>query len=141
MKRLYSIWHNMKSRCYNPNATHYKNYGGRGIKVCDEWRNNFQAFYEWAISHGYRDDLTIDRKDNDGDYSPENCRWADRYTQNNNTAKNHRITYNGETKTAAEWARLYGLSRYTFNKRIRRGWDFEDAANTKVRPYERLLIS
>lgn len=135
-KRLYSIWHNMKSRCYNPNTEKFMYYGGRGITVCEEWKNNFQAFYDWAISHGYRDDLTIDREDTNGNYEPSNCRWVDKYCQNNHTRKNHYITHNGETKTSSEWARESGINRSVFNKRIRRGWDFETAIARKKRGYK-----
>lgn len=85
--RLYRIWKNMKTRTTNPKAQYYYLYGGRGIKVCDEWINNFQAFQCWALSHGYRDDLTIDRIDNDGNYEPGNCRWATAKQQQENKRK------------------------------------------------------
>lgn len=82
--RLYRIWGNIKSRCLNPNVDNYQFYGAKGVSVCQEWLNDFQVFYDWAITHGYKDNLTIDRKDSDGDYCPENCQWI---TQSENATR------------------------------------------------------
>lgn len=83
-RRLYAVWTNMKQRCYNTNQRNYKDYGGRGIYVCEEWVNDFQAFYKWAISNGYKSDLTLDRINNDGIYEPSNCRWTTMLIQRHN---------------------------------------------------------
>lgn len=131
--RLYNIWRGMKKRCHNPNDRAYHHYGGRGIYVCDEWRNSFLAFEKWSLEHGFCEGLSIDRIDNDGPYSPENCRWADATTQGNNTRLCHRVTWKGETHTITEWARLIGIERRTLAKRILDGWDIERAFTQPVR--------
>lgn len=119
--RLYKIWEGMKQRCNNPHVERYSHYGGRGIKVCKEWADSFEAFYAWAMAHGYADNLQIDRIDNDGNYTPENCRWATRVENQSNTRQNVIIELNGERHTIAEWARITGISRSTINRRITAG--------------------
>lgn len=131
--RLYNIWCCMKKRCYNKNYTYYHNYGGRGIKVCEEWLNDFQAFYDWSMSHGYSDDLTIDRKDNDGDYCPDNCRWVNRKSQNRNSRNCHYLEYNGETHTITEWSEITGIPMKIIHLRITRlKWSVERALTEPV---------
>ena len=125
--RLYRIWAHMKERCYNLNYKHFSDYGGRGITVCDEWKNDFAEFYNWAMSNGYSDDLTIDRINNDGNYEPSNCRWVDMNTQENNRRNNHFITINGVTHTVAEWAKIKGISQHTIYARLKIGWSEYDA--------------
>ena len=135
--RLYSIWTDMKTRCNNPKRDKYARYGARGITVCEEWLNNFQAFYDWAMANGYADNLTIDRKDNDKGYSPENCRWITMKEQASNKSTNHLITHDGQTCTIAEWARKTGISREVLKDRIcRYGWDSDRALTTPVRKHK-----
>ena len=132
--RLYRIWFNMKCRCYKKTAPDYPRYGGRGITVCTEWRNDFQDFYDWAMANGYNEELSIDRIDCNGNYCPENCRWADSKIQNNNTRRNHYITYNGETLTIAEWAKKCGIDRNTLHSRLTRyGWTVERALSEVIK--------
>lgn len=126
--RVYNIWQGMKDRCYNPHNKKYRIYGGKGIKVCDEWQgeHGFEHFYEWAISNGYKDNLTIDRYPNkDGNYCPKNCRWATYREQANNLSSNHLVTYQGESHTLAEWSRITGISYCTIKYRISKGWNEE----------------
>lgn len=129
--RIYHIYKDMLRRCNDPKRKTYPRYGGRGIKVCPEWEKSFEAFYEWSMANGYSDELTIDRKDNDKGYSPDNCRWVTYTVQANNTSWNTLYTYNGETHTIAEWARGFNIPYNTFNRRLFNGWDFEEAAGIK----------
>lgn len=131
--RLYRIWANMKSRCYNPKASRYEHYGGKGVIVCNEWLHDFKTFYDWAMSHGYQDDLSIDRIDVNGNYEPGNCRWESPKGQANNLSVNRKITFNGITKTLAEWAAITGIDRRTIAARLDvRGWNVEKALTVPV---------
>lgn len=130
--RLYRIWCNLKDRCQRENHDRYADYGGRGVSVCEEWQT-FEPFYEWAMANGYRDDLSLDRRDNDGGYCPENCRWATKVEQANNTRANRMISCFGETHTLAEWGRICGIQADTIAYRIKLGWSVEKALSTPVR--------
>lgn len=128
---LYGTWHQMINRCENPKSKHYDRYGGRGIKVCDEW-HDFWSFVKWSDSVGGRPNgYTLDRIDNDGNYCPENCRWADWKTQTSNKSSNRYITYNGKTQTIQQWSIDFGLNEQTLTNRINRGWSIERALTTK----------
>ncbi len=125
-RRLYGIWYNMIERCENPSHNYYRNYGGRGITVCEEWHNPYN-FFEWAIAHGYEKYLTIDRMNYNGNYEPSNCRWVTLKEQQNNKSTNRYETINGETKTVQEWIDYYGVTNGMVWSRLMRGWSFEDA--------------
>lgn len=132
--RLFNIWSNMKGRCYNKNNQKYYRYGARNITICDEWKDNFETFYEWSMNNGYADDLSIDRINNDGNYEPSNCKWATNIEQANNKSINHFIEYNGESHTLAEWARIKGLSYKSLSLRINtHHWDIERALTQPMR--------
>lgn len=127
--RLYDIWVHMKLRCDNSNRDNYKYYGGRGIKVCKEWREDFSSFRDWALSHGYKDGLTIDRIDSNGNYEPDNCRWATVKEQQNNKRNNRMITIDGKTKTMAQWANEKGINYKSLANRIYHGMSVNEAVD------------
>lgn len=128
--RLYHIWCTMKARCYRKTAQKYQRYGGRGIVMYEEWKNDFQSFYDWSMANGYQDNLSIDRIDNDGNYYPSNCRWTDARTQANNTSSNIYFEYNGERKTLSQLAREHNIKPSIVSSRIKRGWDAKRAIET-----------
>lgn len=125
--RLYRIWSGMKQRCLNPKSDSYKDYGGRGITVCEEWQKDFEPFARWALVNGYDDGLTIDRRNVNGNYEPSNCRWITAFEQAGNTRKNINITYNGQTKTLSEWCRELNLNFGTVKYRLKVGYSVEQA--------------
>ena len=122
----------MKSRCYNCNVSSYKNYGARGIRICDEWLNDFINFYEWSVNNGYNDKLTLDRIDVNGNYEPSNCRWSTNKAQCNNTRSNVLITIGDTTKTLANWCDFYNINYKTVRDRIKRNWSIERALSEPV---------
>jgi hypothetical protein len=130
--RLYHTWANMKRRCLKKGSENYDNYGGRGITLCKEWLD-FIPFRDWALAHGYQDNLTIDRINNDDGYYPENCRWVDHAVQNRNTSRNRYLTFNGETMTVMDWSKRINISYSSIQNRLSLGWDVERVLTTPVR--------
>lgn len=133
--RLYDIYHNMKKRCYNSHSDHYKWYGAENKGIYEEWlgKDGFKHFADWALSHGYNDSLTIDRKDNSKGYSPDNCRWVTPKQNCRNKRNNHYTTINGETKTLSEWSEIYGIPYSAISARINKlGWDDVKAITTPL---------
>lgn len=132
--RLYSIWLNMKNRCFNIHHRDYCRYGGRGISVCQEWADSFVVFRDWSMSNGYDDTKTIDRIDNNQNYTPSNCRWTTPTVQANNKRNNHLLEYNGEIRTISEWAKELNIRPGVIFDRINRlGWSIEDALNKRTK--------
>ena len=129
--RLYRIWAHMKARCLDPDSDVYSYYGGRGISICEDWKNSFSNFYQWAMSNGYSTELTIDRIDVNGNYEPNNCRWVTRKEQNRNMRSNVFLSFNGETLCLKDLASKYGVSAATLSQRLQRGWSLVDALQMK----------
>jgi len=130
--RLYRIWNGMKSRCNIPSASGYEHYGGRGIKVCEEWFE-FSNFKKWAYANGYNDSLTIERADNNGDYCPDNCKWTTWQKQQSNTRQNIQIAFNNKTQTLTEWARELNIKEATLRYRYHKGLPVEEILSTMDR--------
>lgn len=135
--RLYRIWLAMKNRCSNPKAVSYNCYGGKGIKVCNEWMD-YQKFKQWALENGYSDNLTIDRKDNGGNYEPANCRWITLSEQQSNRTNCHFIEYKGKRQILKDWAKELNMPASRLSARLINGWSVEDAfTKTKGYAYKR----
>lgn len=131
---LHGVWASMKQRCDNPKCRGFRWYGAKGVRVCKDWQD-FKPFYEWAMSHGYRKGLTLDRQNVFRDYSPENCRWVDWETQQNNKTSNNILTLDGVSHTLTEWSKLTCIPRTTIHGRLRLGWSVEDALTKRPRQY------
>lgn len=137
--KIYNIWRRMKDRCYNPNNNRYHRYGGRGITVCDEWLNDYNAFKKWAFENGFvenssRKECSLDRIDSNGNYCPENCRWVNSFIQSNNKVDTIYLTYKDETHSLTEWSLLLNMSRGTlYNRLYLYKWPLEKAFETPVK--------
>lgn len=135
--RLYNVWCGMKQRCYNIKSKKYSIYGARGIKVCEEWKNDFMSFYNWAMANGYDGTAeygkcTIDRINVNGNYEPNNCRWITYKEQANNRRNNTILNYNGETHNITEWSNILNLNRKTIKHRLKKGWAVEKTLSTPL---------
>lgn len=128
--KLDNMYYNMKMRCYNKNDDFYKDYGARGIKICDEWLNDRTKFFEWAKNNGYSKSLTIDRINVNGNYEPSNCRFVNAKQQARNRRSNHILEYNGESHTIVEWSEILNVPYSRLMTRINRGWSIEKALTT-----------
>lgn len=126
--RLYRIWKNMRNRCYNPKVRSYKDYGARGVRVCEEWKR-YEAFRDWAISSGYDDTLTIERIDSSGMYEPSNCKWIPKPDQGKNTSRIRYIEHNGKRMSLADWSKELGGGPNLVTTRLQRGWPEQDAVS------------
>jgi hypothetical protein len=127
---LYRIWQRIKGSTTNPNHQDYEWYGGKGVRVCEEWFNDFMNFYEWSLTNGYQQGLTIDRIDVNGDYDPSNCRWVTFEEQALNRTDNVYLTYGGVTRTIMEWSRITGINPGTLYGRYHKGWSPDKILST-----------
>lgn len=133
--RLHQCYKDMLNRCYNKNNRSFSRYGNRGIKVCDEWHNDFYSFRDWALKNGYSDTLTLDRIDVNGNYEPTNCRWVTPKVQNNNRGNNRMVQYKGETMTLHELSEKCGIAYKTLWARVNYGWSITAAVETPLREW------
>lgn len=135
---IHYIWLGMKRRCNNPKDKNYSYYGGRGISVCKDWDTDFVTFKDWALKNGYREGLTLDRIDVNGNYEPSNCRWATQKEQSNNTRRNKFFKYNGGEYTLSQISDMCGIGYVALYKRLKRGWSIEEAASKPVRVIKKI---
>lgn len=134
--RIYTAWNNMRQRCLNESRNDFQWYGARGITICPEW-DSFPAFMEWALENGYRDDLTLDRIDTNGPYSPDNCQWATRKVQANNRRTNRMLTLGDRTQSLKQWSEELDIDNTTIWRRLHNGWSVERALTEPVHTEKR----
>lgn len=130
--KLYKVWIGMKQRCYNSKCSSYKNYGQRGIKLCENWVHSFENFHSWSLANGYSEGLTIERENVNGNYEASNCSWIVKERQSANRRNSIFITFNGLTKTSSEWSEITGIPTIVLTQRIRRGWSSNKTITTKI---------
>lgn len=135
--KLYKTYQRMKNRCYNKKFPHYEIYGGRGIKICNEWLNDFVKFKDWSLNNGYKEGLSIDRINPDGNYEPNNCRWTTMFEQASNKRNNVFYTINGIIMTQTQWCRFYNIPVTNVRGRLNSGWDIEKALTTPIKKWKR----
>ncbi len=123
--KIYDVYKQMLRRCYEPSCKDYKNWGARGIKVCRAWRTDIASFMAWAKASGYRANVTIERKNVNGNYTPRNCTWIDNRDQARNRTNHHILNYNGESHSVTEWGRKLGIKYTTIQSRLRYGFPIE----------------
>lgn len=139
-RRLKKIFIHMKDRCYNPSDKRYKDWGGRGITICQQWLDDVNSFVEWAVKSGYKHGLSIDRIDNDKGYYPENCRWVTLAENNQNRRDTRHYTIHGETKNMTQWCKIYSIPWSTVDRRLKLGWDVEDAFTAPIQSRDKTSL-
>ncbi len=132
-RKLKNVLRHVRERCTKPDHKYWKYYGGRGIKICDEWLHNNQSFYAWALSHGYQPGLELDRENNCGDYTPDNCRFVTKQVNQNNKRNNVMVTWRGETMNVTQWSNKLGVPSWTLRNRMRWGWTVDRMMETPAR--------
>lgn len=133
--KLYYIWCSMKARCYCETAKEYRNYGGRGISVCSQWRTDFMSFCDWAMANGYQEGLSIERKDVNGNYEPDNCTWITRKEQTRNKRNTVRVEYNGEVRPLVEWCEMYNISPKEARELLKQNYTIDEILTGGVSPH------
>ena len=135
--KLYRVWDGIIQRCYNPYAKNYHNYGGRGIRMLEEWRRDFNAFESFCLANGWKPGLQVDRIDNSAGYFPENIRFVTSAENLRNKRTNHLITYNGETHCLTDWSKILGVADSTLQRRLSSGWSVEDAFTKSIQRHKK----
>lgn len=136
--KLYRVWDGIIQRCYNPKSKNYHNYGGRGIKMFEQWRKNFSSFEKYCLDNGWKNGLQVDRIDNELGYFPQNIRFVTSAENLRNKRSNNSITYNGETHCLTDWSQILGIADSTLQRRLSSGWSIEDAFTKPIQRHKKM---